>query len=106
MRAIALSMILKGTLGLGALAAAVVTSGSLSSIGIALVIASGLVLILFDVPVSLNLLQLKFVRALREGALQLKVMFRDRRRAGRRLFELAWSGAPLGLVVMLVSLNL
>jgi O-antigen/teichoic acid export membrane protein len=106
MRAMALSMILKGTLGLGAMAAAIVTRGSLGSIGVALVIASGLVLVFFDVPVSLNLLQLKFARALREGVLQAKAMIRGRRRAGRRLFELAWSGAPLGLVVMLVSLNL
>jgi len=106
MRAMALSMILKGTLGLAAMAAAVVARGSLSSIGVALVIASGLVLVFFDVPVSLNLLQLKFVRALRECALQIKVMLRGRRRAARRLLALAWSGAPLGLVVMLVSLNL
>jgi O-antigen/teichoic acid export membrane protein len=106
MRAIALSMILKGTLGLGAMAVAVVARGSLSSIGVALVIASGLVLVFFDVPVSLNLLQLKFVSALRECARQTKAMLRNRRRATRRLWELAWSGAPLGLVVMLVSLNL
>lgn len=106
MRAIAISMILKGTLGLGAMAVAVVARGSLSSIGVALVIASGLVLAFFDVPVSLNLLQLKFVRASRDCALQIKAMLRSRRRAARRLWELAWSGAPLGLVVMLVSLNL
>ena len=106
MRAMALSMILKGTLGLGAMAAAIVARGSLSSIGIALMIASGLVLVFFDVPVSLNLLQLTFVRALRECTLQIKTMLRRRRHAAHRLWSLAWSGAPLGLVVMLVSLNL
>jgi O-antigen/teichoic acid export membrane protein len=106
MRAISLSMILKGTLGLGAMAVAVVARGSLSSIGIALVIASGLVLVFFDVPVSLNLLQLKLFRAVRECALQFKAMFRNWRRTGRRLLALGISGAPLGIVVMLVSLNL
>jgi O-antigen/teichoic acid export membrane protein len=106
MRALALSMILKGTLGLGGMAAAVKAGGSLSSIGLALVIASGLVLVFFDVPITLNLLELKFVRALRESALQMKAMFRDRRRTTRRLWELAWSGAPLGVAVMLISLNL
>jgi O-antigen/teichoic acid export membrane protein len=106
MRAISLSMMLKGTLGLGAMSVAVVEHGSLTSIGVAIVIASGLVLVFFDVPVSLNLLQLKFVRAARECLLYAKEMFRNRRRTFRRLLELGWSGAPLGLVVMLVSLNL
>ena len=106
MRAMSISMILKGTLAMGAMAAAVVARGSLSSIGVALVIASGLVLVFFDIPVSLDLLQLKFTRALRECALQIETMLTRRRRAARRLWELAWSGAPLGLVVMLVSLNL
>ncbi|HVV46514.1 MAG TPA: hypothetical protein VHC72_14975 [Bryobacteraceae bacterium] len=106
MRAIALSMILKGTLGLGAMAFAIVTHGSLSSIGVAIVIASGLVLVFFDVPVSLNLLEIKLAHAAHEAVLHGKEMLRNRRLAGRRLLALAWSGAPLGLVVMLVSLNL
>jgi O-antigen/teichoic acid export membrane protein len=106
MRAIGLSMILKGTLGLGAMAVAIVVRGSLSSIGVALVVSSGLVLVFFDVPVSLNLLQLKLLRAVRECVLQIKTMLHNRRRTGRRLLALAISGAPLGIVVMLVSLNL
>ncbi|HXE64422.1 MAG TPA: hypothetical protein VN519_12830 [Bryobacteraceae bacterium] len=106
MRAISLSLMLKGTLGLAAMAIAIVTRGSLTSVGVALVIASGLVLVFFDVPVSLNLLDMKFVRAASECVSRAKEMFRGHRRAGRRLFALARSGAPLGIVVMIVSLNL
>jgi O-antigen/teichoic acid export membrane protein len=106
MRAISVSMMLKGTLGLVAMAVAIATRGSLTSIGVALVIASGLVLVFFDVPVSLKLLELRLVPAARECVLQAKTMLRARRHTLHRLRALAWSGAPLGVVVMLVSLNL
>jgi O-antigen/teichoic acid export membrane protein len=106
MRAISVSMMIKGTLGLCAMALAIHWHGSLRAGGLALVISSGLVLVFFDIPVSLNLLDMKFRPAARQWLSYGKTLLTGAGGAYRRLMSLAFAGAPLGVVVMLVSLNL
>jgi O-antigen/teichoic acid export membrane protein len=105
MRAISLSMMLRGTLSLGTLSLAVYARHSLIWGAGGLVLSSAAVLLLFDVPASLSLLNFRFAQALGECSAYLRDMFGESGRP-RRLRSLALAGVPLGLVLMLGSLNL
>lgn len=106
MRAIAISLMLRGTLALCTLPLAIHLWGSLIAGGIALVISSAVALVLFDIPISLNLLEMRFLSAAREWLSHGGELLGRMGATRRRLMSLAFSGAPLGVVVMLVSLNL
>jgi O-antigen/teichoic acid export membrane protein len=106
MAKISISMILRGTLSLCALSAAVYVRGTMTWGAVGLVFSSAAVLVAFDVPVSLKLLGLTPLRAFRECKAWMAGMFAGPGAGFRRLASLASAGVPLGLVLMLVSLNL
>lgn len=106
MRAISISMMLKGTLGLAAMGIAIYMRGSLLAGALALVVSSALVLVCFDVPVSLHRHGIGLVSALQDCAAYAKVLLTGAGGVYRRLMLLAAAGVPLGVIVMLVSLNL
>jgi O-antigen/teichoic acid export membrane protein len=106
MTAISISMMLRGTLSLCTLSVAVYSRGSLVWGAAGLALSSAVILLAFDVPVSLSLLDFRFGFALRECAAYARGTFAGGSGEYRRLRSLALAGVPLGLVLMLVSLNL
>lgn len=104
MGGIAVSMLLRGTLSVCALSAGVWLTGSLVWGAAALLSASTLTLLAFDMPRCLALLDIGFVAGLRHCTAYAKTVFDGC--THKRLGMLAWAGLPLGGVLMLVSLNL
>jgi O-antigen/teichoic acid export membrane protein len=106
MAGISISMMLRGTLSLCTLSIGVYVTGSLVWGAVGLVLSSAFTLLAFDIPRSLALLNTKLSDALRECAVYVGAVYAGRGGGYRRLGMLAFSGMPLGLVLMLVSLNL
>ena len=106
MAAISISMILRSTLSLVTLSVGIYWRHSLIWGAAGLVISSTAILLLFDIPVSLSLLRFSLIRAVREFATYGRAMLTGRKLTYRRLGALALTGVPLGLSLMLVSLNL
>jgi len=104
MAGIAISMMLRGTLSLCALAGGVWLTGSLTWGAVGLLASSALTLFFFDIPRSLGLLNLKPADGVAECVRYMDQFLRGE--AHRRLAMLALAGLPLGAVLMLVSLNL
>ena len=105
MPAMSISMMLRGTLSLGALSLGVSLTGSLIGGALGLVVSSALTLLAFDVPVSLKLLRLRFSEAWKSLLCYAATLFEASSGQMLRLRSLAFAGVPLGLVLMLVSLN-
>ena len=105
MAAMAISMMLRGTLSLCALSLGVYLTGSLMWGALGLVLSSALTLLAFDLPVSLARLHLTFSLAWSGFISYAKTLFESSAKSGIRLRSLAIAGAPLGLVLMLISLN-
>ena len=105
MTGMSVSMMLRGTLSVGTLGIGAYSTGSLVWGCAGLVLSSAFVLLAFDIPRSLALLDIKLPDALRECVLYARAVVAAGREGRRRLGALALSGAPLGLVLMLVSLN-
>jgi O-antigen/teichoic acid export membrane protein len=101
-----MSMILRSTLSLVTLSVGIYLRHSLIWGAAGLVISSTTVLLLFDIPVSLSLLRFSLIRAVREVATYGRAMLTNGDGTYRRLAALALTGVPLGLSLMLVSLNL
>jgi O-antigen/teichoic acid export membrane protein len=106
MTAMSISMMLRGTLSLCILTLGVYLRGSLVWGAAGLVLASALTLLAFDVPVSLALLNFRLQDAVTACRGYLSALSGDLNVEYGRLRSLALAGAPLGLVLMLVSLNL
>jgi O-antigen/teichoic acid export membrane protein len=106
MTAMSLSMMLRGTLSLGILTLGVYLTASLVWGAAGLVLSAAFTLLLFDVPVSLRLLNLSAEDALTASRRYLSALVAGWKVEYGRLRSLALAGAPLGLVLMLVSLNL
>jgi O-antigen/teichoic acid export membrane protein len=104
MAGIGISMMLRGTLSVFTLGAALWLTGSLLWAGVALLGSSLLTLLAFDLPRSLALLKIGFPDGLRECGTYARTLANER--IYRRLGTLASTGLPLGAVLMLVSLNL
>ncbi len=104
MAGIAISMMLRGTLSLSALAAGVWLTGSLLWGAVGLLVSSLVTLAAFDVPRSLGLLNLGLAGAVVECVHYVSDFLRGEIHG--RLRTLALAGLPLGAVLMLVSLNL
>lgn len=102
MAGIAISMALRGTLSLGALAAGVWLTGSLLWGAAGMAASSLITLLAFDLPRSLALMNVGFRAGVRQCT---RYLLADRGACGR-LRSLAIAGLPLGAVLMLVSLNL
>lgn len=104
MAGIAISMALRGTLSVCALAAGAWLTGSLVWGAAGMLASSFMTLLAFDIPRSLALMRLRLSKGLRECAGYLLTFFKGG--AYARLKTLAAGGLPLGIVLMLVSLNL
>ena len=104
MAGIAISIMLRGTLSLCALSVGVYFAHSLIWGATGLVLASAVTLLAYDIPTALGLANIEASAVLKHwtdyagGLLQ--------RAEYKRLLDVAVSGIPLGLVLMLVSLNL
>jgi O-antigen/teichoic acid export membrane protein len=106
MTAMSISMMLRGTLSLCILTVGVYLRGSLVWGAAGLVLSSALTLLAFDLPVSLGLLKFRLRDAVTACREYLSALFADWNVESGRLRSLALAGAPLGLVLMLVSLNI
>jgi O-antigen/teichoic acid export membrane protein len=104
MAGIGISMMLRGTLSLCGLGAGVYFTHSLVWGATGLLIASVLTLLAYDIPRSLALLNLKLSHGMRECAGYASTLLDGREH--KRLWRLASAGIPLGIVLMLSSLNL
>jgi O-antigen/teichoic acid export membrane protein len=104
MAGIALSVILRGTLQVGALGVGIWLTGSLIWGAAGLFIASLLTLLLFDIPRILTFYKRPLSAGLRDCGAYAATLIRVGAR--KRLAVLALTGLPLGAVLMLVSLNL
>ena len=103
MAPISISMMLRGTLSLIALGLGIYARGSLVWGAGGMVLASAFTLLAFDVPVSLRLVNYRFADAWQECRACAGTILTGTGHS--RLRTLAMAGVPLGLVVMLVSLN-
>jgi O-antigen/teichoic acid export membrane protein len=90
---VAKSLLMKGPLALVAWTVSLYATGSILWSVVALAIASGAVLLLYDLPHTWN-------RASAQCGTRLLPRWR-----GGTLLRLVWLGLPLGLVMMLISLN-
>ena len=106
MAGISLSMMLRGTISVCALSIGIYSTGSLVWGTVGLALSSAFTLLAFDIPRSLALLDTKLSDALRECAVYARAMLAGSGGGFRRLGRLAFSGTPLGIVLMLVSLNI
>lgn len=104
MAGIASSMILRGTLSVCALAAGVYFTGSLVWGAAGLLAASAVTLLAHDVPRTLSLLNKQLTGGLMDCVTYFRALWDPD--SHRRLRALFIAGLPLGLVLMLVSLNL
>lgn len=104
MAGIGISMMLRGTLSVLTLGAALWLTGSLLWGAAALLGSSLLTLLAFDLPRSLALLKIGLPDGLRECGKYARALANVK--MSRRLGTLAYAGLPLGAVLMLVSLNL
>lgn len=104
MAGVAISMILRGTLSVCILGAGVYFTQSLVWGAAGLALASAFTLLACDIPMSLSLLNSRLSASLRECAWYAKALLDCA--AQKRLWTLAFGGLPLGVVLMLVSLNL
>jgi O-antigen/teichoic acid export membrane protein len=105
MAAMSISLMMRGTLSVCILTGSLYLSGSMIWGAAGLVLASALTLAAFDVPVSLTLLNLRLTDALSKFAVYARALIAGQQGETGRLRSLALAGAPLGLVLMLVSLN-
>jgi O-antigen/teichoic acid export membrane protein len=106
MAAISISMMLRSTLSLCVLSLAVYFGGAMVGGAAGLVLSATAVLLAFDVPVGLGLLKTTPMAAFGEATHYGQTLLAAPRAAILRLGSLAMAGLPLGLVLMLVSLNL
>jgi O-antigen/teichoic acid export membrane protein len=104
MAGIGISMMLRGTLSVFTLGAALWLTGSLLWGAAALLVSALFTLLAFDLPRSLALLKIGLPDGLRECGKYARELANAP--ACRRLGTLAYAGLPLGAVLMLVSLNL
>jgi O-antigen/teichoic acid export membrane protein len=106
MDGISISMMLRGTLSVCALGVGVYATGSLVWGSVGLAMSSAFTLLAFDMPRSLSFRNTSLSEALTESAAYARAACSREGGGFRRLGQLALSGVPLGVVLMLVSLNL
>ncbi len=103
MAGIAVSMILRAFLSVGVLSLAVYLTHSLVWGAAALLVSSLTVLLSYDIPKTLSVAKLQFRTVITEAN-----VFREEviaRGGYRKLLKLAKAGLPLGVVLMMISLN-
>jgi O-antigen/teichoic acid export membrane protein len=106
MAGISISMILRGTLSVCCLGVGVYATGSLVWGSVGLAASSAFTLLAFDMPTCLAFSKTSLSEALSESVAYVRAVFACQSDVLRRLGRLALSGVPLGVVLMLVSLNL
>jgi O-antigen/teichoic acid export membrane protein len=104
MAGIAISMTLRGVLSVAALSFGVSLTHSLVWGSAGLLFASAAVFVGYDIPKTLADRKIGLTAAIRESASYLRSLVPNREHL--RLWKLALTGLPMGLVLMLVSLNL
>jgi O-antigen/teichoic acid export membrane protein len=104
MSGIAISMILRAILSVGALTFGVYRTHSLAWGAACMLVFSVVVLIGYDIPKILTVEGVFPDTLLRESRGYFKKLFR--KGGARRLWKLAMTGLPMGFVLMLISLNL
>jgi O-antigen/teichoic acid export membrane protein len=101
---IAISMAMRAVLSIAALGTAVSLTHSLVWGAAGLVLASGTVLLAYDIPKALRQRKGQLVLELKESLQHLRQLVSPGER--HRLTKLALMGLPMGFVMMMVSLNL
>jgi O-antigen/teichoic acid export membrane protein len=104
MSGIAISMILRGLLSIGALSAMVYFTRSLTWGAAGLLVSSAFVLLAYDIPKSMRVAGIRNDLVRSECITYCKGLITKRQHP--RLLKLAGAGLPMGFVLMLVSLNL
>jgi O-antigen/teichoic acid export membrane protein len=104
MAGIAISMILRGAFSVGALSLGVYITHSLVWGAAGLLVSSTLVLLIYDIPKALAVANFRFRLVSKECINYLNKLMTEG--AHRRLWKLGMAGLPMGIVLMLVSLNL
>jgi O-antigen/teichoic acid export membrane protein len=106
MAAISISMILRGTLSVCALGLALHFTGSLPWASFGLLASALATLLGFDLPVILARSRIGLGAAVRDGFSYAYAVFSRNSANFQQIRSIVILGAPLGLVVMLVSLNI
>jgi O-antigen/teichoic acid export membrane protein len=105
MSGIAISMALRAVLSVAALSIGVSLTRSLVWGASGLVLASGTVLVAYDIPKTFTNRADQIGRRLREGLQHIRGLV-SKGGGQRRLWKLAVTGLPMGFVLMMVSLNI